>query len=134
MSYFVQPTVTIVLNPDDDAAAQNTVVLRKWTGEERQRVASLSLAPINVLAAQQSVTDGGRPEILIDIPRQRIETVKACVASWSGPDFDGRAATPGNVALLPPDILDLLADACDRLNQGITEDEKKVFATPTSEQ
>lgn len=133
MGYFTQPTLTVTLNDDEpEATKRNSVVLRKWTAKERQLVSSLSMAPIDVIATQIAVKDGGRPTILIDMPRQRIESVKVCVQSWSGPDFEGLPVSPENVERLPPDILDTLADACDQLNQGLSDDLKNASGKPTS--
>jgi hypothetical protein len=128
-----RPFLTVVLNEDEpDPTLRNTVTLRKWTTAERQYVADLTVAPLNAIEAQFAVRQGRRPEIFVNMPRQRLEMVKVCVESWGGPAFEGRPATPENIDLLPPEILDLLADACDGLNQGLSDDEKKAFAAPTS--
>lgn len=128
MSYFDRATVTVTLNEDEpEESRRNRVVLRRWTASKRRAVTSVAMAPIDMIAAQ-----GGTPQVLIDMPALRLETVKACVESWTGPDFDGRPVTPENVADLPPDIVDTLADACDQLNQGLSADLKNGSGTPTS--
>jgi hypothetical protein len=63
-------------------------------------------------------------EVMIDPALMASEQVKACLVSWSGPDFEGRPATPENLMLLPPYIVDMIAAAADELNQGLSDEEK----------
>lgn len=128
----IRPIKEVVLNEDAPKAEQNVVILRKWNGGQRQRVTSLSMAPLDVIETQAAKVDGKPPRILIDLPRQRIETVKACVESWSGPMLGDLQVTSENIEGLDPADLDKLADACDQLNQGLSDDSKNASGSPTS--
>lgn len=131
MGYFTPITVAVTANPDEpEESKRNVIIIRKWTGGERQIVTSLSTTQLDVMETQLAIKSGGQPRILMDMPKQRLETIKVCVTSWSGPDFEGRPVTPENIASLPPEVQDIVADACDRLNAGLTEEEKKTSASP----
>lgn len=131
MAGFVRATRVVILNPDElDPAKQNVVTLRKWNAGQRQRVASLSTSQLDVVETQLAAAAGGQPKILIDMPKQRLEAVKVCIQSWTGPLFDGIPLTGENIEEMDPADIDQLADACDQLNQGLSEDEKKTSTSP----
>lgn len=126
-------TLTVVLNPEEpDLAKQNVVVLRKWSAGQRTRVASASMAPIDAMAAAATLRDGGSPPILIDVNVKRLEMLKVCIASWSGPIFEGTSPTPDAVEDLDDDVFDQLVGPCEQLISGLTSDEKKASAPPTN--
>jgi hypothetical protein len=120
MGYFSRPDTVVVLNPDDEPSMRNTVMLRQWTTAERNRI--LSMGHVN--------GDGLSPDT--DLLALTMEAVNSSVVAWSGPDFEGRPATPENIAQLPPDVFDIIAKACQRMITGLTDDEKKTSDALTS--
>lgn len=125
MSFFTQQTTIVEID------AENRVTIRKLTYAERQACISRSMkitsetklrgkGKQNLLVADAN----NSAEVMIDGALMAAEQVKACLVSWEGPGFEGRAATPENLMLLPPDIVDMISAAADRFNQGLSDEEK----------
>lgn len=91
MSFFTSTTKVI------DLDGGNTVTLRKPTFQEYADAQSASFKPAG---------EG----LQLDWPKLRLEVLKRCVASWSGPDFEGHEPTPANIGALPWEIGNRLAE------------------------
>lgn len=135
MSFIKPPQITYCFNPEEkDPELRNEVVLRKLTWRQRETIknsgadmafnARLSeLQAINA-ATGESLSD---PEIAMKFDMQigKELLLKYCIASWSGPEFDG-PCTDDNKINLAPEIAEILLKEIDKLNMGLTEQEKKV--------
>lgn len=132
MGYFTQQLTVVPIDTEDVATAQDKVTIRRLTYEERQRCISLAMKVTTEAqlskrgkgkAAKQQ-PDDQMADVVIDGALMAAEQVAACLVSWEGPGFEGRPATRENLFALPPEIVDKISAAADRLNQGLSEEEK----------
>jgi hypothetical protein len=131
MGYFTQQTTVVPIDTDDLATAQDKVTIRKLTYQERQRCISAAMkitAETNLAGRRGGKAKGAQPEttgdLVIDGALMAAEQVAACLVSWEGPGFEGQPATRENLLRLPPEIVDKISEAADRLNQGLSDEEK----------
>jgi len=96
MGFFTSTTKVI------DLDGGNTVTLRKVTFEQYAEAHS---------KASKIVDDGLR----LDWPLFRVEVLKRAVVSWEGPGFEGQPPTPENIAALPWEIGNKLAEEAQTL-------------------
>lgn len=102
MGFFTLPTEAV------DLGGGNVAHVRKLTFGEHQRALSLSTLP------------GGA----MDNVRYALEVAKLATVDWQGDGFEGKAATPENVAALPTEVGAKIANAAvELLNVGATEGE-----------
>lgn len=122
MGYFTQQTESVPIDSDDLATAQDVVVVRKLTYQERQRCLSTAMK----VRQTASRAKGKDADIDLDIDAALLATeqVAAALVSWSGPGFEGRPATRENLLALPPDVVDRISAAADKLNQSLSAEEK----------
>lgn len=132
MGYFTPVTKEVPIDTDDLATASDKVTIRLLSYGERQACISVATT-----IKTRSSGRGGRgaksqdaqeAEVTVDGALLATEQAKASLVTWSGPGFEGRAATPENLMLLPPWVVDKVAVAVDALNQGLDDDEKKALA------
>lgn len=129
MGYFTQQTVVVPIDTDDVLTALDTVTIRKLTYQERQACMSMAMR----IQAETSLKKGSKrgesndtAEVIIDGALLAMEQVKASLVSWSGPGFEGRPATGENLVGLPAEIVDKISAAADKLNQGLSDEEKNL--------
>lgn len=127
MGYFTQQTMVVPIDTDDVTTALDTVTIRKLTYQERQACMSMAMR----IQAETSLKKGSKrgegndtAEVIIDGALLAMEQVKASLVSWEGPGFEGRPATGANLVGLPAEIVDKISAAADRLNQGLSDEEK----------
>lgn len=102
MSFFTLPTEPV------DLGGGNVAHVRKLTFGEHQRALSLSALP------------GGQ----LDNVRYALEVAKLACIEWQGEGFEGKPASPENVAALPTEVGVKIANAATALlNVDATEGE-----------
>jgi len=128
MTGFFRPQERVV-HLDDE----NRITIRRLTWGQVQGIRSRTIrmrvqvptSPTRGLAANGNPPDNDPGEIDLDPYRFQEELVVESVVSWEGPGFEGRPVTRENVLALPEWIVEKLLAEIDKLNQGITESEKK---------
>lgn len=126
MGFFTPQTAVVEIDPE------NRVTIRKLTYAERQACISRAMKITSEAQMQRKgkkaapVAAEAVAEVMIDGALMAMEQVKACLLSWEGPGFEGRPATPENLLLLPPDIVDMISAAADKLNQSLSDEEKNL--------
>ena len=102
MGFFTLPTEPV------DLGGGNVAHVRKLTFGEHQRALSLSTLPSGQL----------------DNVRYALEVAKLACVEWQGDGFEGKPATPENVAALPTEVGVKIANAATALlNVDATEGE-----------
>jgi hypothetical protein len=102
MGFFTSTTKPV------DLGGGNTVTLRKVTFGQ-------------YADAQSAATHIANDSVQLDWPRLRAEVLKRSVESWDGPDSDGQAPTAENIARLPWEIGNKLAEEAMQLATVGTE-------------
>lgn len=99
-----------------DIDAENWVEVRKLTFGEVQ----------DITAKFATYDEASGRTVVLDSVGVGNAVILASVCDWGGPGFDGRPVTPENVRDLPPSIVAQFAEATNRLNSDLSDDEKKV--------
>lgn len=110
MSKFFTTSDTVTKQLDDD----HSITFKKLGYGKRQN-----------LISRCSKVNPFTQEAEIDFARLAIETFKARIVSWSGPEFEGFACTPENVEALDPDTAQEILALMGETNEELTEEEKK---------
>ena len=107
MSYFTPQTKVVKL--DDE----NSVTIRKLTFGPRQEIIDASTGVDSDM------------NVIMHVGSGRTRMLELSIVSWTGPSFEGRPVTPANIAELPGEVADVILQAADDLQAGLTDDEKK---------
>lgn len=110
MSKFFTTANTITKQLDDD----HSITFRKLSYGQRQK-----------LISKCSKVDPFTQDASIDFAALSLETFKARMVSWDGPEFEGFACTPENVEALDQEIADTMLRLMGENVEELDADEKK---------
>ena len=121
MSFYDRQTVTV------DIDADKTVTIRKLSyGEEQAAMSSAMSFEMEMATRKGQAAPPAKGKL--DPFRMKREELLMAIVSWAGPGFDGRPVNKDNVDALPPEIIDIIQTAVDKINGGLSDDEKKALA------
>lgn len=110
MSKFFTTSETITKRLDDE----HTITYRKLSYGKRQK-----------LISRCSKVNPFTQEAEIDFAELSLETFKARMVSWDGPEFEGYPCTHENIDALDQDVAQRMLELMGEANEELTEDEKK---------
>jgi len=110
-----------------DIDADKTVTIRKLSyGEEQAAMSSAMSFEMEMATRKGQAAPPAKGKL--DPFRMKREELLMAIVSWAGPGFDGRPVNKDNVDALPPEIIDIIQTAVDKINGGLSDDEKKALA------
>lgn len=113
MSFFTRQTAVVEIDPE------NRVTVRKLTYGDSQEAMSAAMS------MDVDIASGKLGMARVDPFRIKREQLYRAIVGWEGPGFDGQPVSKDAIDALPLDIVDQIQEAVERINGGLSDEEKK---------